>query len=136
MRLQRRDEEIAANYTGATFNLTGDDGAVCFEGVDSFKYLGSVLYRSDEDWPAVLRNIERVRQVWGRLGKLLRREGADLIVPEKFYQAVVQAVIIFGAGKWVLTATMLQKLEGVNVGFLSQVTGMLAPKLGVYTWKK
>ena len=73
MRWQRWDVEIAEKYTGATFSLTGEDGAECFEGVDSFKYLGRVLNRLDEDWPAVFRNIWRARQVWGRLGKLLRR---------------------------------------------------------------
>ena len=29
---------------GATFSLTGDNGAECFEGVDAFKYLGWVLH--------------------------------------------------------------------------------------------
>ena len=33
-------------------------------------------------------------------------------------------------------ATMLQKLEGVHVGFLRQVVGMSARKLGVDTWQK
>ena len=35
-----------------------------------------------------------------------------------------------------MTETMLQKLEGVNVGFLRQVAGMTDQKLGVNTWKK
>ena len=64
----------------ANFSLTGDDGAECFEGVDSFKYLGRVLHQEDDYWPAVLRNIRRERQVWGRLGKFLRREGTDPIL--------------------------------------------------------
>ena len=89
--------EVAAKCPGATFSLTGDDGTECFEGVDAFKYLGRVLHRTDDDWPAVLRNIRRARQVWGRLGKFLRREGADPIIPEKLYRAVVQEVILFGA---------------------------------------
>ena len=73
MRWRIRDLDIAAKSTGETFSLTGKDGAECFEGVESFKYLGRVLNRLDEDWPAVFRNIWRARQVWGRLGKLLRR---------------------------------------------------------------
>ena len=105
-------------------------------GVDSSNYLGRVLHRSDEDWPAFRRNIWRARQVWGRLGKLLRREVADPIVSENFYQAVVQVVLLFGAETWFLTATMLQKLEGVHVGFLWQVAGMTSRKLGVDTWQK
>ena len=99
--------DIAANFTGATFSLTGDNGAECFECVDSFKYLGRVLHQTDDDCPTVLRNIQRVRQVWGRLGKFLRREGADPIISEKFYRVVVQAVLLFGSETWVLSAAML-----------------------------
>ena len=61
---------------------------------------------------------------------MLRREGADLIISEKFYCAVVQEVLLFGAKTWVMSAAMLQKLKGVHVGFLRQVTGMKARKLG------
>ena len=67
---------------------------------------------------------------------MLRREVADPIVSEKFYRVVVQAVLLLGAETWVLTATVLQKLEGVNVGFLRQVAGMTARKMGVDTWQK
>ena len=75
----------------------GKDGAECFEGVDYFKHLGRILHQSDEDWPAVLWNIRRVIQVWGRLEKLLGWKGADPIMLEKFYCAVVQAVLLFGS---------------------------------------
>ena len=88
--------EIAAKFTGATFSLGGDDKAEFFEEVDSFKYLGHVLHRADEDWPAVRRNIGRARQVWGQLGKFMWRERADPIFSAKFYQAVFQAVPFFG----------------------------------------
>ena len=70
------------------------------------------------------------------MGELLRRERADPIVAAKFYRAVVQAVLLLGAETWVMTATMLQKMEGVRVGLLMQVEGMLARKLGVDTWQK
>ena len=83
--------------------------------------LGRVLHMLDKDWSSVLCNIRRARQVWGSLGKLLRSEEVDLIVSAKFYRAVVQAVLLFGAETWFLTAEMLQKIEGVHVGFLQQV---------------
>ena len=44
-------------------------------------------------------------------------------------------MLLFGAEIWVFTAMMLQRLEGVHVGFLRQVDGMLTRKLGVDTWK-
>ena len=122
--------EIAAKCTGATFSLKGDNGAECFEGVDVFKYLGRVLHRTKNDWPAVLRIIRKARQTWVRLGKLLMQEGADPIILAKFYWAMVQAVLLFGAKTLVMSAAMLKKLEGVHVGFLQQVIGMKARRLG------
>ena len=77
--------------------------------------------RSDNDSPSVLSNIRKVRQVWGRLRKLLWREGAELTVSEKFYGAVVQAVILFGVETWVLTDTIIQQLEGAHVSSMRQV---------------
>ena len=118
--------EIAAKFTGATFSLTGDNRAECFEWIDTFKYLGRVLHSTDDYWPEVLRNIRRARQVWGRLGKFLRQEGAYPIIPAKFYRDLVQVVLFLGAKTWVLSAAMLNNIEGVRVDFLRQVTGMKA----------
>ena len=33
-----------------------------------------------------------------------------------------QVVLLFGSETWVMTAEMMQKLEGLHVGFLRQVT--------------
>ena len=77
--------EIAANCTGGTSSLTGEERVECFEGVESFKYLERILHRSDEDWPAVIRNIRRARNFWGRLVKFLSKEGAEPIISEKLY---------------------------------------------------
>ena len=61
--------------------------------MENFKYLGRMLYRSDNIWPAVFWNVGKA----GHLGKLLCREGADPQVSEMFYREVVQAVLLFGA---------------------------------------
>ena len=60
--------------------------------------------------------------MWGRLGKLLRREGAEPTVSENFYRRVVQAVLLFVVDTWVLTETTSKRLEGDYVSFLRQVT--------------
>ena len=84
MRWRRRDVAIAARCSEATFSLTGEEEAECIYGVEVLKYLGRLLYLSDDNWMEVLRNIRKARQVWGRIGKLLRREGADPEALEKF----------------------------------------------------
>ena len=86
----------------------GEEVADCFEGVDSFKYLGRFLHRTDDNWPAVFRTIWRARQVWGRLGKLLRREGGS--GPDhlrKFLPRSVTGGATIWVGNRVLTAAML-----------------------------
>ena len=45
--------------------------------VTEFKYLGRVLTNTDDDWPAVAGNIKQARENWGRLARILGREGAD-----------------------------------------------------------
>ena len=49
---------------------------------------------------------------------------------------ILYNITIFGAETLVLTAMMLQELEGVHVGFLPQVEGMTAQNLGVDTCQK
>ena len=66
---------IAAKYLESTFILTGKDEAECIKGVGRFKYLGRLLDRSDDDWPAVLHNIRKTRKVWGGLGSYFRGRG-------------------------------------------------------------
>ena len=57
----------------------------------------------DDDWLAVARNLVRARKSWGRLARILSREGADKKVSGTFFKAVVQQVLMFGAERWVLT---------------------------------
>ena len=45
--------------------------------VPSFKYLGRILTAGDDDWPAVAGNLGKERKSWGRLKRVLSREGAD-----------------------------------------------------------
>ena len=43
---------------------------------------------------------------------MLRLEGSDQFLSAKFYRVVVQAVLLFGAETWVLSAVMLKIIEG------------------------
>ena len=58
--------------------------------VPSFKYLGRILTAGDDDWPVVAGNLEKARKSWGRLQRILSREGEDKRVSGKFFKAVVQ----------------------------------------------
>ena len=39
-----------------------------YRGVETFKYLGRILYRSDSDWPAALQNFGKDHRFWNRRG--------------------------------------------------------------------
>ena len=95
MRWKRQDVAIVDIFLEATFSLTGEEEAECIKGVKVFKCLRRMLDRSDDDWPELLRNTRKVIQVWGRIKKLLWREGAETAVSAKFYRAIVQAVLFF-----------------------------------------
>ena len=121
MRWRRMDVAIVSQCEGEAFILTVEDNSKYIEGVDTFKYLWRILDRSDDDWPAVLRNVRNACGVWIRLGKLFRREGAEPRVSAMFYQEVVQAVLLFGAETWILSEALSRNLEGVHVGFLRHI---------------
>ena len=70
--------------------------------VPSFKYLGRILTAGEDDFPAVAGNLGKARKIWGRLKRILSREGADKRVQGNFSKAVVQQVLLFGAETWVL----------------------------------
>ena len=112
---RRRDVAIAARCSEAMFSLTEDEESERSEGVEVFKYSGQLLDRSYDNWPTVLRNIRKARQVWGRLWKLIQREEAEPAFLSEFYHDVVQAVLLFGAYTWVILAPMAQRLEGAHV---------------------
>ena len=133
-------EEAGCGHRGQVFGsiVQSDRGgkeAECIKGVEVFKYLEIMLDRSDDDWPSVQCNTMKARHVWGRLGELLQREWAESAVLEKFYRAVVQAVLLFGVETLVLMATMMQRLEGTHASFLRQVTCKHATRRRDGSWR-
>ena len=123
MRLIQRNVEMEERCGDTEFSLYGGEGGALLEGVVTFKYLGRPLDQTDDDWMAIIRKRKRVSKVWGRLGKMFIREGADTRVLEMFYRAVAQAVLLFGLYTWVLLEVMERKLERTHTGFLRQITG-------------
>ena len=110
MRWRRKNFAIAIQRKVGTFSLIEEDDTECIEGVETFEYLGRILERSDDDCPEVLWNFGKARRVWNRMGKLLRREGAEPRVSAIFYRAVVQTVLLFGAETWVLSEEISRNL--------------------------
>ena len=65
--------------------------------VSEFKYLGRILTATDDGWLAVVGNLRKARQSWGKMARVLNREGADPKVSRTLYIFVTQAVLLFGS---------------------------------------
>ena len=72
---------------------------------------GRVLTAVDGDWPSVVGNLCNARNSWGRLSRILSREGVDPKVLGHFFKAVSQAVLLFGAATWVITPRTERSLD-------------------------
>ena len=91
--------------------------------VSEFKYLGRILTAADDDWPEMVGNLRKARKIWGRLSRLLDREGANPRLSMVFYIAVTQAVLLFGSETWALTARMEKALESFQSRVARKITG-------------
>ena len=67
------------------------------EMVTSFRYLGRVISEAGENWPVVIRNLEKAQAVWRSMMRILSREGERLRVSGFFRKAVFQLVFLFSA---------------------------------------
>ena len=103
--------------------------------VQEFRYLGRVLTATDDDWPAVARNLYRERATWGRMARILGREGADPKVSRMFYIAVTQQVLLFGAEYWVLTGKIEAALDAFQGRVARRLTGRIPRRGRDGKWK-
>ena len=92
------------------------------ENITTFRYLRRVLTAGDNEWLAVVGNLGKARKSWGRLSQILSREGEDPKVLLKFYKAVAQAVLLFGAETWVLTPRMERALDRFHHRVAQRIT--------------
>ena len=61
-----------------------EDYGAPLENVTAFKYLGQVMMAGDYVWTEVVGKLQRASNSWGRLLRILSREGADLKVSGMF----------------------------------------------------
>ena len=68
--------------------------------VPSFKYLGRILTAGGDDWPAVAGNLGKARKSWGRLKRILSREGADKRLSGNFSRRWSNRYCCLGRRRW------------------------------------
>ena len=92
--------------------------------VSEFRYLGCPFSSTDDDWPAVYRNLSKARKQWARIARVLSRTGASPRTSSMFYQAVVQSVLLYSSETWTLSATMLKALGGFHNRVARKLSGL------------
>ena len=60
-----------------------------------FKYLVRVSSAADDDWPAVIRNLTKVRAVWRIMTRILSSKGARPRVSGFSFKRIVHSVLLF-----------------------------------------
>jgi exonuclease III len=127
----READEIHKKTVAETvFTVEG----IPIETVTDFKYLGRVVNNSDGDGPTVHRSLQRARATWGRIGRVLSKEGADPKTMASFYKAVVQSVLLYGSESWTLTLSMEKKLQSFHRRCARYVTGQHIRQNPDETW--
>ena len=122
---ERKQRRLAEAELEATSEKAFHTYGTKMRAVTEFKYLGRVLTNTYDDWPAVAGNIRKARASWGRLARILGREGADLKVTRSFYTAVTQQALLFGAEPWVLTKRMEFALDAFQGRVARRLTGRM-----------
>ena len=120
---ERKSRQLAEKETRENLEQAFEAYGAPIKSVSEFKYLGRILTATDDDWPAVVGNLGKARRSWGRLSRVLGREGADSRGSRAFYIAVTQAVLLFGSETWVLTARMEKALDSFQSRVAMEIMG-------------
>ena len=86
---KRKRQKMVDTELRESTEMSFEDYGKQLEAVHSFKYLGRITTAGDEDWPAVAGNMAKAQKSWGRLTRILSREGAEKRISGTFFKAVV-----------------------------------------------
>ena len=103
--------------------------------VTSLKYLGRVISATDNDWPAVVRNLAQAKKIWSRMSRILSREGAAPWVSGLFFKSVIQEVLLLGDETFVVTPRMGKTLGGFHTQVSRRLTGQLLRRTTDRKWR-
>jgi hypothetical protein len=130
----RRQHFQAKRQTRAREEVTFQVGGQEINRVSQFRYLGRILEEDDNDVYAASRQLSRAKAKWGRLGNVLRSEGATSRTMGYFYKAIIQSVLLYGSESWTLTDHHLQKFRSFHARVARCLTGRHIRCLEDGTW--
>jgi hypothetical protein len=108
------------------FMVNGD----VFEWVEVYKYLGRMMAQDDNDLQVICAQLQKARSTWAWVGQVLRRKNASPFVAAQSYQAIIQAILLYGSKTWVISWTTLARLEGFHIPAAYRMANKNKPKCG------
>jgi hypothetical protein len=108
------------------FTVRGD----VLERVEVYKYLGGMMAQDDNDLQAIPKQLWKARSTWAWVGQVLWSKNASPFVAAQFYQAIIQAILLYGSKTWVISQTALVRLEGFHICAAYQMANKNKPKRG------
>ena len=91
--------------------------------ITSFRYLGRVLSAADNNWSAVVSNLQKARRKWAQLMRVLRRDGEDARNSGQIYLEMVHLVLLYGSETWVTKPCIERVLSGFHHRVDRRLTG-------------
>jgi hypothetical protein len=126
---RRKQHETAISSALALrrqFTIHGD----VLEHIEVFKYLGRMMAQNNDDIQAIRAQLRKARATWACVGQVLRSENASPSIAARFYQAIVQAILLYGSKTWVISRTTLARLEGFHIRAAYRMAKTNKPKRG------
>jgi hypothetical protein len=85
------------------------------ERVEVYKYLRRVMAQDNDDLQAIRMQLWKACSTWAWVGQVLRSKNAMPFVAAQFYQAIIQAILLYGSETWVISRSALVRLEGFHI---------------------
>jgi hypothetical protein len=108
------------------FSVHGD----VLERVEVFKYLGRLMSQDNDDIQVIRAQMRKAPATWARVRQVLRSENVSPFVAARFYQAIVQAILLYGSESWVISTTAMARLEGFHIHCAYRMAKEHKPKRG------
>jgi hypothetical protein len=88
------------------------------------------MSQDDDDIQAIRAQIRKARSSWARVGQVLRSKNVSPFVAARFYQAIIQAILLYGSESWVISRTAMARLEGFHIRAAYRMAKTNRPKRG------
>ncbi len=98
--------------------------------------------QDNNDIQAIRAQLWKACSTWAWVGQVLCSKNALPFVATQFYQAIIQAILLYGSKtSWVISRTALARLEGFHIRAAYQMAHKNKPRRGpwnewVYPWSE